>query len=278
MLLIVLLVLSLVGVAVYASESDTGPLHTVQKTVAGLVAPLKFVGAAGGAVVDSVSTAASDATASDASLSELRDQNQQLRERVAQLEEYMQEAERLQAFVDVHDAYGFESVGARVIGRNTNAWEQTITLDKGSKDGLISGLPVMGQSGVIGMVVLTTASTAEVRLIVSPESGVAAMVQSSRTEGIVRGSLEGVLYLEDMAADANVNEGDVVITSGLGGSYFRGLIIGTVMKVEKNSSGATVRAVVAPNGGIKAMQEVLVVLKMDTEGAASSSFDAGGAE
>ncbi|MEG0759730.1 MAG: rod shape-determining protein MreC, partial [Raoultibacter sp.] len=83
------------------------------------------------------------------------------------------------------------------------------------------------------------------------------------------------LYLEDMAANASVTEGDVVITSGLGGSYFRGLIIGTVTKVERNSSGAAVRAVVAPNSSISALQEVLVVLGMDTEGAASSTFSMG---
>ncbi|MEG0324885.1 MAG: rod shape-determining protein MreC, partial [Raoultibacter sp.] len=237
-LLIVLLVLSLVCTAVYASEDEHGVLHSMQGAVSGIVAPLKFVGALGGSVADSAGTAISDATASDDSLSGLRDQNQQLRERVAELEEYMQEAERLQALVGVQDAYGFESTGARVIGRNTDAWNQTITLDKGSNDGLRSGLPVMGQSGLVGMIISTTPSTADVRLIVDPESGVSAMVQSSRTEGIVHGSLEGVLYLEDMAANASVTEGDVVITSGLGGSYFRGLIIGTVTKVERNSSGA----------------------------------------
>lgn len=274
-LLIVLLVLSIVCVALYASEDEEGVLHTIQGSVSGIVAPLKFVGALGNSAADSAGDALSNATASDDSLSGLRDQNQQLRERVAELEEYMQEAQRLQALIGIQDAYGFESTGARVIGRNTDAWNQFVTIDKGTNDGLRSGLPVMSQAGLVGMIVSTTASTADVRLIVDPESGVSAMVQSNRTEGIVHGSLEGVLYLEDMAADANVTEGDVVITSGLGGSYFRGLIIGTVTKVERNSSGATVRAVVAPNGTISALQEVLVVLSMDTEGAASSTFSTG---
>ena len=130
----------------------------------------------------------------------------------------------------------------------------------------------MGQSGLVGMIVSTTPATADVRLVQDAQSGVSATARSSRVDGIVRGSVEGVLYFEDMAADATVEEGDVVITSGLGGSYFKGLIIGTVTKVEKNASGSTVRAVVAPNSYRGLLQEVLVVLDMTSEGAASSTF------
>lgn len=270
-LLIVLLALSIVCMAVYAQEKEGGPLHTVQDAVSGIAAPFKFVGSLGGAAVDSVGTAVGDATASDSAMSGLREQNQELRERVSQLEEYMQEAQRLQDLLGIKDAYGFESVGARVVGRSTDA-NQIVTIDRGSDDGLRSGLPVMGRSGLVGMVVSTTPGTADVRLVKDAQSGVAAMVQSSRVEGIVSGSVEGVLYFEDMPADAKIEEGDVIITSGLGGNYFKGLIIGTVTKVEKNASGSTVRAVVAPNGEIGPLEEVLVILDMQSDGAASSTF------
>ncbi|WP_255467443.1 rod shape-determining protein MreC [Raoultibacter phocaeensis] len=272
-LLIVLLALSLASMALYALEDeDSGVLHTVQNAVSGIVAPFKFVGSLGGSALDTAGTALSDATASDSTMSGLRDQNQQLRELNAQLEEYRQESERLQDLLDIKDAYGFESTGARVIGRSTDAWNRIVTIDKGGNDGLRSGLPVMGQAGLVGMIRSTTPTTAEVLLLNDAQSGVSAMVQSSRVEGIVHGSVEGVLYLEDMAADASVEEGDVVITSGVGGNFFRGLIIGTVTKVEKNASGSTVRAVVAQNGEVAPLQEVLVVLDMQTEGAASSTF------
>lgn len=272
-LLIVLLVLSLASVALYSMEDrDTGALHAVQNAFTGIAAPFKFVGSLGGSAVDSAGTALSDATASDSTMSGLREQNQQLRELNAQLEEYRQESERLQDLVDIKDAYGFESTGARVIGRSTDAWNRIVTIDKGTNDGLRSGLPVMGQAGLVGMIRSTTPTTADVLLLDDAQSGVSAMVQSSRVEGIVHGSVEGVLYLEDMPADAAVEEGDVVITSGIGGSFFKGLIIGTVTKVEKNASGSTVRAVVAQNDDVRPLEEVLVVLDMQSEGAASSSF------
>lgn len=226
-----------------------------------------------GANAPSAEKAESDGDASSASsLSGLRAENQELRERVARLEEYMQESERLQALVDAQEAYGFESLGARVIGRSSSEWERSITIDRGSDDGLKSGMPVMGQAGLVGMVVSTTSETAKVRLIQDAQSGASAMVRSGNIEGIVRGSVEGVLYFEDMAADAMVNEGDVVITSGIGGSYFKGLVIGTVTKVERNASGSTMRAVVAQSGDGGLLQEVLVVLSMQSEGAASSTF------
>lgn len=270
-LLIVLLALSLGCLAVYAQEDEGGPLHTVQNAVSGIVAPFKFVGSLGGSAAESVGTAVTDATASESAMSGLREQNQELRERVSQLEEYMQEAQRLQDLLDIKDSYGFESIGARVVGRSTDA-NRIITIDRGANDGLRSGLPVMGRSGLVGMIVSTTPATADVRLVKDAQSGVAAMVQSSRVEGIVSGSVEGVLYFEDMPADAKIEEGDVIITSGLGGNYFKGLIIGTVTKVEKNASGSTVRAVVAPNGEVGPLEEVLVILGMQSDGAASDAF------
>ena len=71
----------------------------------------------------------------------------------------------------------------------------------------------------------TTGSTATVRLLTDPGSGAGAIIQSSRAEGVVRGSLDGLLYLEAVDADVVVNVDDLVVTSGLGGSYTRGLLI-----------------------------------------------------
>ncbi|WP_417755167.1 rod shape-determining protein MreC, partial [Senegalimassilia anaerobia] len=127
-------------------------------------------------------------------------------------------------------------------------------------------------------------STATVRLLTDPQSGAAAMVQSSRAEGILRGSLIGLLYLEDLDADAEVNVGDVIVTSGLGGSYARGLIIGTVVKVDAQQGDTSRRIVVSPNDSIDTLEDVLVVSSVgasddddsDSSGSSSSSASANG--
>ena len=146
-----------------------------------------------------------------------------------------------------------------MVGRSSNAYSQTVTIDVGESDGVDTGLTVMGSTGVVGQVIATTGSTATVRLLTDPGSGAGAIIQSSRAEGVVRGSLDGLLYLEAVDADVVVNVDDLVVTSGLGGSYTRGLLIGRVVKVEGSPGDATRRIVVSPNGTAGALEEVFVV-------------------
>ena len=263
-LLIVTLLASVVLITLYAREGEEGILHKAQNTVSSLVTPLKFVGAGISSGVESVEESLEDATASEDTLSALRESNEQLRALLAQAEEYRQEAERLQELLDLVDRYDIDGVAARVVGRSATAWNQTITIDVGSDDDIEAGMTVMGSTGVIGQVASVSQSTSEVRLLSDPQSGAAAMVQSSRAEGIVRGSLEGLLYLEDLDEDAQVEVGDVIITSGLGGSYVSGLIIGTVVRVDSNSGGSPATVVVSPNDDASALEEVVVVRDIGT--------------
>lgn len=265
--LAITLVVSLVCVGVYANEGANGPLHRVQAVVEGLVSPLQLVGAPLGAAVDEAEQNAADQDVSEETVASLRAQNAELAERAVQAEEYRLEAQRLQALLNLKDNYEIVGAAGRVIGRTTDAWNQTITLDVGSNDGVESGLTVMGPTGVIGQVISVTGGTCRVRLLTDPQSGAAALVQQSRAEGIVRGSLDGLLYLENIPADVNIQVGDVVLTSGLGGSYTRGLLIGTVARVEASSGGDTRRIVVAPNGSVTLLQEALVVFSAASDAA-----------
>lgn len=268
-LLVILLVVSLALLTTYAREGENGPLHGAQSAVSGAFAPLSLAGTA------SVGESIENMTADDGTLSGLRDANAELVEQLAQAEEYRQEAQRLQGLLDMKDAYDIDGVGARVIGRSSTAWDQTVAIDKGSADGIDSGLTVMGASGVVGQVVETTEHTSTVRLLTDPQSGAAALLQSTRAEGVVRGSLEGLLYLENLDADSEVQVGDIVVTSGLGGSYTRGLAIGTVVKVDSRQGDATRRVVVSPTGAAEALEEVLVVFSVGSDAGASSGGEGG---
>lgn len=270
-LLIALLVVAAVMVAVYSREGEEGPLHVMQANVSGIVSPVGVVGAAVSAGSDSLSTAFSDATADESTLSGLREYNEQLLSEHAQLEEYKQENERLQELLDLKDKYSLSGTAARVIGRSSEAWSQTVTIDKGSSSDVETGLTVMGTSGVVGQVVSVSNSTATVRLLSDPQSGAAAMVQRSRAQGILKGSLSGILYLEDFDANADIQAGDVVITSGLGGSYTSGLMIGTVVSVETAQGDSSRRAIVSTNSEISAMEEVFVVSAASASATSSSS-------
>ena len=264
-LLIGLIVASVVMMTVYGREGETGPLHTLQSAVSGAVSPLRIVGGSIESATSTVGDTVDNITADQSTLSGLREYNEQLVQQYSQMEEYKQEAQRLQKLLDLKDTYQIEGTGARVIGRSSEAWSQTVIINKGSDDGVSTGQTVMGTSGVVGQIVSTSSHTATVRLLTDPQSGAAAMVQSSRAEGLLRGSLVGLLYLEDLDADAEVNVGDVIVTSGLGGSYARGLIIGTVVKVDAQQGDTSRRAVVSPNDAISTLEDVLVVSSVGSD-------------
>lgn len=267
-LLIVLLVVSLILFVAYAREGNEGPLHSLQNTTSGMVTPLTAVGTTVGSLAASGTMSVEDLTASDASYNQLKENNARLSQMVVELEEYRQEAARLESIIGLADAYGFTSVAARVVGYSTDSYNRSITLDAGSASGIKTGMPVMGATGVIGQVVSTTPATSNVRLLTDPQSGVSVLVQSSRAEGVLRGSVEGTLYLEGIDDTVEVKEGDVVITSGLGGGYYRGLVVGMITKIEQRPGSLTRTIVVTPNASFSNISEALVVISMGDTNAA----------
>ena len=271
MLLVLLLVISLVLVVVYAREGEEGPLHTIQDSTSALSSPLSSIGAASSSLAASATASLEDLTADGQTMNQLQESNATLSQMVVELEEYRQEANRLESLIGLHDAYGFTSVAARVTGYSSDSYNRIITIDVGSASGVTEGLPVMGTTGVVGQVISVSTYSSQVRLLNDAQSGVAVMLQSSRSEGILSGSVEGVLYLEGVDEGVEVTEGEAVITSGLGGGYFRGLVIGTVSKVEQRQGDATQTIVITPNASFDNISEVLVVLGMSNNGAADEN-------
>lgn len=270
-----LVVACVLMVVVYQREGATGPIHSVQAAIAGIVAPLQGPGEAVSSAVDDLGQAQSDGSADAETLSALKEQNAQLRNLLAQAEEYRLKAQDLENLLNLKDVYDIDGMGAHVIGRSTDSWNQTITLDIGKTSGVKPGLTVMGAYGVIGQVASVSDKSCTVRLLTDPQSGVAALIQSNRAEGIVRGSLDGLLYLENVAADVSVEPGDVVLTSGLGGSYQRGLLIGSVVKVEGRAGDATRTIVVSPNDITHGYEDVIVVFEASGDTGNSGSSDEG---
>ncbi|MCI8340120.1 MAG: rod shape-determining protein MreC [Eggerthellaceae bacterium] len=252
--------LCVVCMAVYTHEGEGGPLHALQGTLKATLVPAETAGIQLDAAAEGAAQANDDAAASEETLTQLRERNAELTALLAQAEELRKENERLQGLVNIVGAYGVEGPTGRVVGRSTDAWNQTVTLDVGSSSGVEEGLTVIGSTGVVGQVISVAPGSCVVRLLTDPQSGAAALVQSSRAEGVVRGSLAGLLYLENTDAKAELSVGDVVLTSGLGGSYTRGLLIGTIVRIEGGSGDAGRQVVVAPNDTAAPLEELTVVL------------------
>ena len=270
-LLVVFLVVSLALLTLYGREGADGPIHGAQNAVLGVTGGATAATAGISAANDAANTAVADATANPATLTSLREQNEELRRLLADAEEYRQEAERLRGLLDMKQVSGVTGPTARIIGRSNNAWDQSVVIDLGSDDGVKSGMTIMGATGVVGQVSRTTANTATVRLLTDPNSGAAVMIQSSRKDGIVRGTAGGMLMLEDLDEDVIPEVGDVIVTSGLGGSYERGLIVGSVVSVNKTASNPTGTILVNPNDSASVLEEVIVVFSAPDVAAAEKA-------
>jgi rod shape-determining protein MreC len=256
----VLVALSIVLITVWFREGDDGPLRRAKRVVAAAVAPVSAAGELTTRPVRGIFFWVADLGVSRSQLEQLREQNLQLRARVVELEEAGLENARLTALLDVARTEEIEAVGARVIGRPSSTWEGVITINRGSEDGIREGMPVIGPLGLLGQTVEVSARSSKIRLITDQRSGVAAMVQRSRAEGIVRGSVEGRLTLDFLAAETELLPGDVVITSGMGGVYPKGLIIGEISEVPADSPAVLKSARVTPAGDPGALEEVLVLI------------------
>jgi rod shape-determining protein MreC len=151
------------------------------------------------------------------------------------------------------------------LSHSNDSWNQIITIDKGANDGIGAGMPVMSANGLLGQVETTGPFTSTVRLITDPSSGVSVFLQASRKEGILTGSPERLLYLSYMSVDSQVEPGDVVITSGAGGIYPKGIVIGEVVSATHSVTDVYQTVVVKPVSRVESYEEVVVLTGRATE-------------
>lgn len=264
-LLVALIVVSLILVTVHFREGDDGLLHRSRRAVQAATAPVSALGDWLFTPVYAVRNWTSGVGLSREEAQTLRDQNDELRQRVAELEESRLENGRLRQIVGFIEARELDATGARVIGRPSNSWEGTIIIDKGSDDGIAAGMPVLAPQGLLGQTVDVTAHSARVRLISDQRSGVAGLIQASRAEGIVRGSITGELSFDFVSREITITPGDVILTSGMGGVYPKGLLIGEVAEVLLEDNDLFPRIVVRASARIAGIEEVIVLVGAATE-------------
>lgn len=259
LLLVALVSASLVLMTVYYREGASGPLHTTRAGLLAVTAPVVKAGYWLTTPIRWTGDRVAGFTISRTEFGDLREQNDKLRRRNAELEEASLENARLRALVGFAEQEKYDALAAHIIGRPLAAWEGAITIDRGTEHGLAEGMPVVGSQGLLGQIVATSANSSRVRLITDQRSGVAALVQRTRATGVVRGSIEGQLTLDFVDRKAIPKVGDVVVTSGMGGVYPKALPIGEVIEVEARSSDLFPTIVVASAVPIADIEEVLVL-------------------
>jgi rod shape-determining protein MreC len=259
LVLIALVVVAIVLTTVYFREGSGGPLHQARAGVLAVTAPLEQAGSVMTWPFRAVGDFAGGLSVSKSDVSQLRTQNDQLRARVTALQDQQAENARLAALLQLKQTLRLPGFAARVIGLPTNSWEGALVIDKGSLAGVKAGMPVTAAQGLVGQVVEVAPNASKVRLITDRRSGVAVFVQRTRAPGIVQGSLEGALSLNFVDRTFKTRTGDVVVTSGIGGIYPKGIVVGDVTAVHDQRDEPFPELTVTSRVPIIAVEEVYVV-------------------
>jgi rod shape-determining protein MreC len=199
-------------------------------------------------------------------MSGFKAENERLHRRIQELEverHRLLEADavnrKLQQLLEFRSQLPSKAVTASIIANSASSWFQGCILDKGSADGVQKNMAVVTPLGVVGKVVSVTKRSAKVILLTDANSGIDVLVQRTRSRGIVSGSLDNGTVLKYMKRSEDVQVGDRLITSGVDGVFPKGLLVGTVIKVNKQHLGLFQSVEVLPAVQSSRVEEVLVV-------------------
>lgn len=203
-------------------------------------------------------------------IKELRQKNSTLERQILFLENINRENKRLRELLEFKEKVDYQMQGAEVIANSPSIWEKTITINRGSRDGLENRMPVVSYQGyLVGRIENTGSNSAQVRLITDQDFVVGGIIArtESREIGLVSGSgrSDQPNIMDNIAWDANIKTGDVVLSSGLSNNFPAGLKIGEVRKVETDNYGLSQKAEINLFISEITLEEVMVIKNFDSE-------------
>jgi rod shape-determining protein MreC len=200
----------------------------------------------------------------------LRDENVRLEQEIktlrmenAQYRELVATNERLQKLLKFKKTINWPVLASQVIGRDPSGWFESVIIDKGSNSGLKVNMPVVDAKGVVGRLVSVSPNYAKVLLIIDQNSAVDSLVQRSREKGIVKGLSPELCKLDYVLKTGDIVPGDLVVTSGMGRVFPKGLPVGKVLEVSNIPWKLFKDIHIRPTVDFAKLEEVLVILKED---------------
>jgi rod shape-determining protein MreC len=268
LLVVTLVSVSLVTITVDYRQGDRGPLATVGDGALAVISPLQEA-------VSKFTKPIGNFFSTLVRLPSIRKDNQDLRARVAELErqaatstDLTAQLNEAQALLGLQESLGpdIATTGAQVIANGVSNFEWTITIDKGSSDGIAEEMPVVAAAGLVGRVTRVGPDSALVQLIIDPDSYVAGRLDISRTTGLVGGEAEHDLRMGLVDTETEVQPGEQVVTAGYKipgtaeGVFPPGILIGSVSRVLPNEADLEKYITIRPAVDFSTLDVVLVVL------------------
>ncbi len=190
----------------------------------------------------------------------LRAEIDQLSREKNELIEQIKEHERIATLIQHEEPQEKKLMIAKIIGRDATQWSNVLFIDKGTNDGVQGNLAVVTDAGVIGHIIQSSGSTSKVLLITDSRSAVDSLFQDSRFTGVIVGTGENLTHMNFVPLIAEGGVGDAVLSSGLGGTFPKGLKIGIVSQVIKKKQGLFQDIRVAPSADFSRLEEVMVLM------------------
>lgn len=198
----------------------------------------------------------------------IQEENRRLRQQISALEEenlQYREAivasERFRKLRHLQERNDLRMVPATVIAQDLSPWFRSVVIDRGNSAGIRTGMPVISDAGVAGVVAGTTSDAARVLLLIDPQSRIDVYVQRTRARGTVHGRSAELCAFEYVLRNEDVEVGDVLLTSGLDLVYPKGLPVGRITDVHRKPYGLFLRAELEPSVDFRRLEEVFVVLE-----------------
>ncbi len=191
---------------------------------------------------------------------ELESEVASLETQVIQLQQQLKEAEVLYALLDFARAEPADIyVAAAIIGVDPSPFLHYVIIDHGSDDGLRHGMPVISEKGLVGRIDAVTANAARVQLITDPSSVVNITIQPSETDSTLVGSTTGDITVEMISQEIDIQKGNLILTSGLGGNYPSDIVVGQVINIRKRETDLFQTASVQPAVDFSSLRAVLII-------------------
>lgn len=188
----------------------------------------------------------------------------ELQTQIIQLQQEVGETQSLRALLDFAQARPENRYrGAAVIGRDPSPFLHYVIINRGSNDGIRRGMPVVTNQGLVGRIDAVIADAARVQLVTDPASTVNIRLQNAEVEASLSGSVTGDVALDLIPQDTNIQAGDLVLTSGLGGGYPPDLIVGQVVNVRTRDFDLFQQATVQPVVDFNRLQIVLIIVNFE---------------
>jgi rod shape-determining protein MreC len=200
------------------------------------------------------------------SLQDARAENERLKEELASMRITLQQeralaqqTRTLQGLLDMKASVPLETTAARVIAGGASPEFRTISIDKGTGDGLMPDMAVLAPAGVIGRIIMPARRAAKVQLLIDRDAAAGAVVERTRAQGVVVGTGGDRFRLDHVPSAADIKVGDRIVTSGIEGIYPKGFVIGQIESINRQA-GEFSDVMVRPAVEFSALESVLVVL------------------